>query len=76
MRRLSNPASGSTSGRALSASSEPPGRSGASHSSQATHSAIRASRLATAAAWVRRTWPGRVEAGDVMEGALAMGVAS
>jgi hypothetical protein len=32
------------SGKALSASHEPPGRSGASHSSQARHSAIRASR--------------------------------
>ena len=48
MRFFSRPASGRASGSTLSASHEPPGRSGASHSSQARPSTISASRLATA----------------------------
>ena len=56
MRFFSSPASGTTSGSTLSASHEPPGRSGASHISQARPSTIRPTRLATASSgWRRRT---------------------
>ncbi|MNT75952.1 hypothetical protein D3C72_2148980 [compost metagenome] len=47
-----------TSGSTFSASSEPPGRSGASHSSQARPSTIRPTRLPTAAHRVARTEEG------------------
>src|SRR5947207_14498390 len=49
------PPSGAASGRAFSASSEPPGRSGASHSSQASESTISATSAAAASARTLRT---------------------
>ena len=55
MRCLSKPISGTASGKALSTSHEPPGRSGASHSSQTTLSSIRPSRLPTASQRVAST---------------------
>src|SRR5687767_7183630 len=58
MRFFSKPASGRVSGSAFSTSHEPPGRRGASHNSQATHSTIKPRRLATARARVRATKEG------------------
>src|SRR5215207_1742379 len=58
MRFFSRPPSGIANGSTLSASQEPPGRSGASHSSQASPSAIRPSRLPTASQRVAETEEG------------------
>jgi membrane protein len=55
MRFFSRPASGSSSGSTFSTSHEPPGRSGASHSSQPTPRAMRPTRLATASDRVQAT---------------------
>jgi ABC-type bacteriocin/lantibiotic exporter with double-glycine peptidase domain len=75
MRFLSNPASGMVSGSALSTSHEPPGRNGASHSSQARLRAISPSKLPTASRRVHSTdavWSGCVGVGAFMQwGALA-----
>ena len=66
----SRPASGTHSGSTLSASHEPPGRSGASHSSQARPSTIRPSRLATASQRVAVDGTGgrRVSVGSCLHG--------
>ena len=48
MRFFSKPASGTHKGKALSTNHEPPGRSGASHNSQASDNKIRPSKLPTA----------------------------
>ncbi|VWX55541.1 hypothetical protein VARIO8X_100076 [Burkholderiales bacterium 8X] len=55
MRFFSRPASGTTRGRTLSASHEPPGRKGASHISHASPSTIRPTRLPTASQRVAET---------------------
>src|SRR6218665_791778 len=61
---FSRPASGRHSASALSASHEPPGRSGASTNSQARHRAISASKLPLASQRVAATpWLRRGESG-------------
>src|ERR1700761_6355170 len=62
MRFFIRPDSGTTSGSTLRASQEPPGRSGASHSSQASPRTIRPTRLPTASQRVAATAGGGVVA--------------
>src|SRR5882724_7069638 len=59
MRFFNRPASGKASGNTFSASHEPPGRTGASHSSHAKPSTISDKRLPTANARVQVTTGGR-----------------
>src|SRR4051812_32250407 len=63
MRWRSRPISAKASGSTFSASQVPPGRNGASHSSQATPSTIRPATLPTASARVHSTTGGRGAAG-------------
>jgi len=74
MRFFSKPASGRHSGNTLSASQEPPGRIGASHSSQANPSRISPSKLPTASTRVVRTEAVALFCGVFME--VFIGVAS
>ena len=54
-RRFKKPAKGSTKGKALIASQEPPGLIGAHESSHMTHKTINSNRLTTATPCVRKT---------------------
>jgi hypothetical protein len=56
MRFLSKPAKGITKGMTLMAHQEPPGRSGASHNSQAKPKTIKPSKLPTATRRVVSIW--------------------